>query len=82
MFNNPNKSIYYVINPSNTSEALSMLKKYLEYEWYETHKSEHVTYSGYWSFEIGVIAKSLKIDDSILKDTSYYPYDMVQYREK
>ncbi|MDR4190445.1 hypothetical protein COL87_26390 [Bacillus pseudomycoides] len=39
-------------------------------------------FSGYWSFESGAIAKILNLDDSTLRDTPYYPYDMVHYREK
>ncbi len=32
--------------------------------------------------ESGAIAKILKLDDSSLKNTLYYPYDMVHYQEK
>ena len=47
--------------------------------WYEIHKSKEKLYYGYWSFEAGAIAKILNIDDSSLKDTPYYPYDLVHY---
>ncbi|KXY58127.1 hypothetical protein AT278_02010 [Bacillus cereus] len=51
---------------------------------YDAHenKNKNDIYSGYWSFESGAIVKILKLDDSNLKDTSYYPYDMVHYQEK
>lgn len=65
------------------------LKRYLETcwysnhkdaPWYESHKSKQNIYYGYWSFEAGAIAKILNIDDSSLKDTPYYPYDLVHYK--
>lgn len=37
---------------------------------------------GHVKLESGAIVKILKLDDSTLKDTSYYPYDMVHYQEK
>ncbi len=36
-------------------------------------------YTGYWSFEVGAVAKILGIDDSSLKDVKYYPYDLVHF---
>lgn len=48
--------------------------------WYEIHKAKEKLYNGYWSFEAGAIAKILNIDDSSLKDTPYYPYDLVHYK--
>ncbi len=50
-----------------------------EMPWYEIHKAKEKLYSGYWSFEAGAIAKILNIDDSSLKETPYYPYDLVHY---
>ena len=47
--------------------------------WYNSHKDKQNSYVGYWSFEAGVIAKILGIDDSDLKDEPYYPYDLVHY---
>lgn len=89
-FEIPYKSLYSVINASNKEESLSHLKNYLIKEWYQghkdtgwydTHKSSEDIYSGYWSFESGAIAKILELDDHILKDVPYYPYDMVHYLE-
>ncbi|EOP23545.1 MULTISPECIES: PoNe immunity protein domain-containing protein [Bacillus] len=57
-------------------------KGHLEEAWYDAHENKHDIYSGYWSFESGAIAKILKLDDSTLKDSSYYPYDMVHCQEK
>lgn len=87
-FEIPYKSLDSVINASNKEESLTHLKNYLFNEWYhghkdtgwyDTHKSNEDIYSGYWSFESGAIAKILKLDDQILKDVPYYPYDMVHY---
>lgn len=42
-------------------------------------KSKFDTYSGYWSYESGAIAKVLQLDDEVLKNVPYYPYDLVHY---
>ena len=68
--------------------ACENLKSYLQKEWYEihrecawydSHKSKNNVYYGYWSFEAGAIAKILNINDENLKNTPYYPYDLVHY---
>jgi hypothetical protein len=43
------------------------------YGWYDSHKNEADTYCGYWSFEGAAIAFILGLDDSKLKDATYYP---------
>ena len=48
--------------------------------WYDSHKRNTNTYYGYWSFESGAIAKLLMLDDSALKKSPYYPYDLVRFR--
>ncbi len=67
---------------------VELLKKYLISEWYtedcgcyDAHASKQNIYYGYWSFEAGAIAKILNIDDSSIKNVSYYPYDLVHYRK-
>ncbi|KAB7705327.1 DUF1911 domain-containing protein [Bacillus aerolatus] len=89
-FNLPYQFLKSVITTSDKSEATALLKNYLQNEWYEghndtgwydTHKSSNDTYSGYWSFESGALAKILNLDDSTLKNIPYYPYDMVHYGE-
>lgn len=64
-----------------------LLKKYLSNDWYnedcgcyEAHKSKQNIYYGYWSFEAGAMAKILNIDDDILRNQPYYPYDLVHYK--
>lgn len=45
--------------------------------WFNSHKSVSNTYCGYWSFDIGAIAKILDICDKDLVNAQYYPYDLV-----
>lgn len=66
-----------------------LINKYLQNDWYcedcgcyEAHKSRQNIYFGYWSFEAGAIVKILGINDISLKDTQYYPYDLVHYKNK
>ena len=49
--------------------------------WYDNHKSKSNTYCGYWCVEAGAVAKILGLDDSKLKDSQYYPYDLVHWRD-
>ncbi len=47
--------------------------------WYDSHKLKTDTYRGYWSFDLGAIAKIFRLDDSDLKGKQYYPYDLVHF---
>ena len=85
LFPNTFTTLQRVVYEENKIE---LLKKYLNNDWYnedcgcyEAHKSKQNIYYGYWSFEAGAIAKILKINDTQLRDTQYYPYDMVHYKE-
>lgn len=88
--NRPYAFFSSIIKAKDKDQALDLLKEYLRgnwYEghddmgWYDSHKNMEDTFNGYWSFESGAIAKILQLDDSSLKDTPYYPYDMVHYQE-
>ena len=91
-FGHPYTLLYDIIHAETKEIALFRLKEYLEKEWYHGHndmgwydsheKEDEAIYSGYWSFESGAIAKILDLDDSILKDTPYYPYDMVHFQDR
>jgi len=70
-------------------QAEVRLKQYLEQDWYtkknlednyNAHKRNNNSYIGYWSFESGVIAKIMGLDDSSFKDNEYYPYDLVHWK--
>ena len=45
--------------------------------WYNSHKSKHDTYFGYWSFETAAVVKIMGLDDSSFIDCQYYPKDLV-----
>lgn len=87
-WSNTYESLKEVIESEESNKAVVCLNKYLEDEWYDihaecpwydSHKSEKKYYYGYWSFESGAIAKGLCLQDEKLKDTNYYPYDLVHF---
>ncbi|MGF7108298.1 PoNe immunity protein domain-containing protein [Treponema pedis] len=78
-----------LIERGNTVNLIPDLQHYLSKTWYKersytgwynSHKSKHNIYTGYWSFESGALVKILGLDDSILKGQKYYPYDMVHWQ--
>jgi len=89
LFKVPFNSLIKVINAENEEKAIYLMKEYLlekwyvghkDMGWYECHKHSEKLYFGYWSFESGALIKILGLDDSVLKDIPYYPYDMVHYK--
>ncbi len=52
-------------------------KNHKDAGWYNSHKSKHDTYFGYWSFETAAIVKIMNLDDSSFIDCQYYPKDLV-----
>jgi hypothetical protein len=78
------------LTKTDKGKGLERLKKYLAKEWYRGHSSagwhdthKHgIMHSGYWSFESGALVKILGLNDSSLKDTQYYPYDMVHWEDE
>ncbi|ATA92410.1 hypothetical protein CGC56_09720 [Capnocytophaga canimorsus] len=83
------KEVIDLANDNQKEKATQRLKKYLDKEWYKghsdtgwynSHKSKHNIYTGYWSFESGALVKILGLDDTLLKDQKYYPYDMVHWK--
>lgn len=82
------KEVIDLANDNQKEKSIQRLKKYLDKEWYKghsdagwynSHKSKHNIYSGYWSFESGALVKILDLDDSSLKEQQYYPYDIVHW---
>ncbi|MDR2425036.1 MAG: DUF1911 domain-containing protein [Prevotellaceae bacterium] len=72
-----------LLSKTNKIEAIMLLKKYLQKQWLPSNntQSRGKTYHcGYWSFESGAMVKILNLDDTIIKDLNYYPYDMVHYK--
>lgn len=47
--------------------------------WYNSHKSKHDTYSGYWCFEAAAVTCIMGLDDSSYRDQQYYPKDLADY---
>lgn len=73
---------YELLNEVLTSDdKVAALNEYLEkwyethsdYAWYNSHLRDTDTYCGYWSFESAAVTRILKLDDSKLNDTKYYP---------
>lgn len=72
---------------TDKAKAVKKLKSYLQKNWFsalkrqeliqETHTSPYGTHCGYWSFESGALVKVLGLDDSLLQEQQYYPYDLV-----
>lgn len=52
-------------------------KKHKQSEWYDSHKSKHDSYFGYWSFETAAIVKIMNLDDSQFINNQYYPKDLI-----
>jgi hypothetical protein len=52
-------------------------KNHKDAGWYNSHKSKHDTYFGYWSFETAAVVKIMGLDDSTFRDCPYYPKDLV-----
>lgn len=67
-----------------TEDKVKILKEELEvwYDkhsdayWYNSHKSKNNTYCGYWCFEIAALVKIFCVDDALLRENQYYPYEM------
>lgn len=74
-----------IIDGDDPKKALEdYLKQWYELHkdaaWYDSHKSREDIYTGYWSFEAGALSKILNIEDDVLKEEQYYPYDMVHFK--
>lgn len=54
-------------------------KNHKDAGWYDSHKSSHDTYFGYWSFETAAVVKIMGLDDSSFKEALYYPHDLTSF---
>lgn len=52
-------------------------KKHKDTGWYNSHKSKHNVYFGYWSFEAAAIVKIMGLDDISFRECQYYPKDLL-----
>ena len=68
------------ITTSRNSYEVDMEIKILDENTAKTIEKSN-TYYGYWSFETAAIVSLMGIDDSILMQNKYYPYDLAHYKE-
>ncbi len=68
------------------NKDVSALKNYLDNYWYKKMKSaywfdndknKNEVFFGYWSFESAAFVKILGLQDAVLEDQQYYPYELV-----
>ncbi|WP_082468447.1 PoNe immunity protein domain-containing protein [Pedobacter sp. R20-19] len=74
------------INETDKANAEKLVKEFVTKDWcknhkdagwYNSHKSKHDTYFGYWSFETAAVVKIMGLDDASFRDCQYYPKDLV-----
>lgn len=70
---------------SDKKKSVERLKIYLEKQWFNMKKEGLITnrdhlkedkYRGYWCIESAALVKMLDLDDEVLKECKYYPYDL------
>ena len=86
---NPYQTLRNIIetSPQKAEDIKAYLEKqwykgHCDVAWYDTHKSDQMTYYGYWSNETAAAVKILGIDDSCLKNQQYYPYDLAHFKKE
>jgi hypothetical protein len=71
-----------VIEEPDKTKAAKLIHDFLKRDWYKnhkdagwynSHKSKHDAYFGYWSFESAAVVKIRGLDDSSFRDNQYYP---------
>lgn len=79
------------ITEIDKTKAEKLIKEFITKEWYKnhkdagwynSHKSKHDTYFGYWSFETAAVVKIMGLDDSSFIDCPYYPKDLLKWDDK
>jgi hypothetical protein len=70
-------------------ESSKLVKQFLEKDYYHkylnfynSHKNEWHSYSGYWSFEAAALVKIMDLDDSSFINNQYFPKDLVHFNNK
>ena len=86
----PYRELMEIIENAKHAKTLAsqMLYDYTEKHWLKAHSDIEwprlskikKAYCGFWSFEAGAVAKILKLDDSKLVNSDFYPYDLVHYK--
>ena len=73
---------------SSKFDSQKLINNFIRDDWYqkhselnegpfESHKSPHDIYYGYWCFEAAAVVKIKGLDDSSFRDHPYYPADLV-----
>ncbi|MCX2682107.1 DUF1911 domain-containing protein [Galbibacter sp. EGI 63066] len=82
------KKLRQAITETNKTKAENLIKEFITKDWYKnhkdagwynSHKSKHDTYFGYWSFETAAVVAIMNLDDSSFRDCQYYPKDLVDF---
>jgi hypothetical protein len=47
--------------------------------WHDNHKNKGNIHFGYWAFETGLVALLYEVDDSTLRELTFYPKDLVDF---
>ena len=79
------KTLDEVINLAKTDKeaATKKLKEFMDKQWFKNLNegliSREGCYRGFWCLEAAALVKALELDDTELKDSKYYPYDMAHF---
>jgi hypothetical protein len=85
----PYLPLYRAIDPQPKAERAKFLDKFISAwyagmkgtYWHDSHKGKDGGgYFGYWCFEAAGVVRAFKLDDTVMRDSVYYPKDLVDYR--
>ena len=91
LFKKREKTVMEVVDlakEGKKEEATKLLKKYVEKQWLNMQddqcildKRAHLEdyYVGYWCIEASALVKMYDLDDKILKECDYYPYELAHF---
>ena len=77
-----------LVKEGKKEEATKLLKKYVTKQWLNMqddqtviNKNSHLKdyYVGYWCIEVAALVKMYELDDEILKECDYYPYELAHF---
>jgi hypothetical protein len=86
----PYLPLYRAIDPQPKAERAKFLDKFISAwyagmkgtYWHDSHKGKDGGgYFGYWCFEAAGVVRAFKLNDTVMRDSVYYPKDLVDYPE-
>jgi hypothetical protein len=89
LYPKPYLPLYQAIDPQPKAERDKRLAKFIGTwyagmkgtYWHDSHKGKDGGgYFGYWCFEAAGVVRAFELDDTVMRDSVYYPKDMVDYR--